>query len=249
MIFARLPFRLEGDLFEAGKSEFKALLDILYSAKSMFNSIEITDDYGLAASYWDSKRFKSDFRNLTAEEEARVRRLFVEGFTTHEQLLMAVMAEDMEMSVEELRGYRIDNMYSDPSYPGGDYGYPIYNTLSAYLFETAEFQKGGRVCELPDWQRFEPGAYMFSEMAFVIGIAWVFFDGTGPYEEINLEKKFISTPKDKQVELLFMEKFAPLFMKEEDPLEKCILAYRYFVSVYDYLGFRYVGRVKINTAK
>lgn len=90
---------------------------------------------------------------------------------------------------------------------------------------------------------------MFSEMAFVIGIAWVFFDGTGPYEEINLEKKFISTPKDKQVELLFMEKFAPLFMKEEDPLEKCILAYRYFVSVYDYLGFRYVGRVKINTAK
>lgn len=92
--FCKVAFPLEGDLFEAGKSEFKALLDILYSAKSMFNSIEITDDYGLAASYWDSKRFKSDFRNLTAEEEARVRRLFAEGFTTHEQLLMAVMAEE-----------------------------------------------------------------------------------------------------------------------------------------------------------
>lgn len=239
--FCKVAFPLEGDLFEAGKSEFKALLDILYIAKSMFNSIEITDDYGLAASYWDSKRFKSDFRNLTAEEEARVRRLFAEGFTTHEQLLMAVMAEDMEMSVEELRGYE------NKKFPD-DFEYSIYHTLETYLYETAEFQKEGRVCELPDWH-WDPSSFLFSFFAFFNGISWVFFDGTGPYKEIYLGKKRITNPKDKQVELLFTEKFAPLFMKEEDPLEKCILAYRYFVSVYDYLGFRYVGRVKINTAK
>ena len=72
----------------------------------------------------------------------------------------------------------------------------------------------------------------------------MFFDGTGPYKELDLGKRWIATPKDKQVDLLFREKFAPLFMKEEDTLQICILVYRYFVSVYDYLEFRYVGRDK-----
>lgn len=239
--FCKVFFPLEGEQYEDGKSEFKALLDILYNAKSMFSSIEITDDYGLAESYWDSKRFKTDFRNLTAEEDSRVRRLYAEGYTTHEQLLMAVMAEDMGMSVDELRNYKNDSIMFTTCFPS------IYYTLETYLYECAEFRTEGRLCEMPDWKYNDPGVVMFSVAAFVQGISWVFFDGTGPYKELYLGKKRIATPKDQQVELLFREKFAPLFMNEDSPLEKCILVYRYFVSVYDYLGFRYVGRIGIKT--
>lgn len=237
----KLFFPLEGELFEDGKSEFKALLDALYKAKSMFHSIEITDDYGLAASYWDSKRFKFDFRNLTAEEADRAERLYSEGNTTPEQLLLAIMAEDMDMPVEELRDYiNIDIEYID----SWEDRSKIHPTLETYLYETAEFQKEGRLCEMPAGQYYDPGKVLFSVFAFIEGLSWVFLDGTGPETTISLEKKRSFSPKDAQVGLLFREKFAPVFMKEEDPMEKCILAYRYFVSVYDYLGFRYVGRAE-----
>lgn len=237
--FCKVYFPLEGELYEDGKSEFKALLDALYKAKSMFHSIEITDDYGLAEGYWDSKRFKLDFRNLTAEEDTRVRRLYFQGNTTQEQLLLAVMAEDMEMPVDELRDYI--NIHID--FQGEQFS-KIHHTLGSYLYETAEFQKEGRLCEMPGWQYYDLGKVSFSEFAFVEGISWLFLDGTGPETTISLEKKRAFSQKDAQVGLLFREKFAPLFMKEKNSLEKCILAYRYFVSVYDYLGFRYVGRIK-----
>lgn len=234
-------FPLEGELFEDGKSEFKALLDALYKAKSMFHSIEITDDYGLAGSYWDSKRFKFDFRNLTAEEADRAERLYSEGNTTPEQLLLAIMAEDMDMPVEELRDYiNIDIEYID----SWEDRSKIHPTLETYLYETAEFQKEGRLCEMSAGQYYDPGKVLFSVFAFIEGLSWVFLDGTGPETTISLEKKRSFSPKDAQVGLLFREKFAPVFMKEEDPMEKCILAYRYFVSVYDHLGFRYVGRAE-----
>lgn len=236
--FCKVAFPLEGELFEDGKSEFKALLDALYKAKSMFRKIEVTDDYGLAESYWDSKRFKLHLRDLTAEEDERVRRLYARGSTTPEQLLRSVMAEDMEMPVEELRDYV--NVYVNCLEEFPD----IRHTLDVYLYETAEFRKEGRVCEMPVWQYYEPGIFMFSEFAFVEGISWVFLDGTGEDTVISLEKKRAFSQKDAQVGLLFREKFAPAFIAETDPLEKCILVYRYFVSVYDDLGFCYVGRTK-----
>lgn len=234
----KVAFPLEGELFEDGKSEFKALLDALYKARTSFRSIEITDDFGLAESYWDSKRFKLHFRDLTAAEDERVRRLYAQGSTTPEQLLRSIMAEDMEMPVEELWDYI--NVYTNflDNFPA------IHRTLASYLYETAEFRKEGRVCEMPFWQYYEPGNFFFSEFAFVEGLSWVFLDGTGPNTAISLEKERAFSQKDAQVGLLFREKFAPVFIAETDPLEKCILAYRYFVSIYGGLGFRYVGRTK-----
>lgn len=237
--FCKVYFPLEGELFEDGKSEFKALLDVLYKAKSMFRSIEITDDYGLAENYWDSKRFKLDFRNLTAEETDRVERLYSQGNTTPEQMLLAIMAEDMDIPVEELRDYiNIHICFMDTL------STKIQNTLETYLYETAEFQNEGRLCEMTGFQYYDLGKVYFSNFAFIEGISWIFLDGTGPETTISLEKKRAFSQKDAQVGLLFREKFAPIFMKEEDPMEKCMLAYRYFVSVYDYLGFRYVGRTE-----
>lgn len=229
--FCKVFFPLEGELYEDGKSEFKALLDALYRAKSLFASIEIRDDYELAERYWKGKGVKVDFRNLTAEEEARVRRLYAEGNTTHKQLLLAIMAEDMELSVDELQDYaNIDINFHRAGLS------QIQQTFGTYLYETAEYQKEGRLCEIPDSQYYEIGGPVYlAEDAFVEGICRVFSDG-----ELNRTH----SPKDAQVRRLFIDIFTPLFMREQDPLEKCVLAYRYFVSVYDFLGFHYVGGAK-----
>ncbi len=237
--FCKVYFPLEGELFEDGKSEFKALLDAFYNAKSFFNNIEITDDFGLAESYWDSKRFKFDLRTLTYEEEQRVKRLYSNGYTTHEDLLRAIMAEDMEMPVSDLANYiNIDICYAY----NYDYSPQIQIPLYSYLYETAVFCKEGRLCEVPDYMYYDLGKIYFSVFAFVEGISWIFLDGTGYDTVLNTEKKRAFSQKDAQVGLLFREKFAPLFLEETDELNRCILAYRYFVSVYDFLGFEYAGK-------
>lgn len=239
--FCKVYFPLEGEPFEDGKSEFKALLDALYKAKSMYRTIEITDDYGLAESYWDSKRFKFDLRQLSEEEDARVRRLYAAGNTTPEQMLRAVMAEDMGMTAGELRNYvNIDICYDEMEDSFGT----VAQTLETYLYETAAFQKEGRLCEVPDLQYYDLGKISFSVFAFIMGMSLVFLDGTGMGTTIHLEKLRSFSQKDAQVGLLFREKFAPLFLEQTDPLERCILVYRYFVSVFEYLGFVFVGRAE-----
>ena len=166
-------------------------------------------------------------------------RLYLAGYTGHEKLLLAVMAEDMEMSVGELLNYiNIDICCFSDHFP------QIFHILESYLYETAEFQKEGRLCELPDWQYYDLGKVSFSVYAFLEGLAWVFLDGTGYGTILNPEKKRAFSQKDAQVGLLFREKFAPQFLKLEDSLERCLLVYRYFVSVYDFLGFRYAGRAQ-----
>lgn len=236
--FCKVGFPMEGELFAHGKSEFKALLDVLYKAKSMFNSIEITDEYGLAESYWDSKRIQLTLRLLTSEEEDRVRRIYSKGYTTHERLLRAIMAEDMKMKFDDFCCYV--NPYI--CCKDGD-SLEIFRTIESYLYETAEYKKEGRLCEIPDHIYCDVGSIGFSVYAFLEGMSWIFFDGTGRWNTLNLEKRRSFSGKDAQVGLFFREKFAPLFIEETDSLKRCLLVYRYFVSVYDYLGFKFSGKV------
>lgn len=223
--------------YEERQKELYALLDALYTAKSMFRTIYIGDDYGISENYWDSKRFKLNLRELTDEELERVKRIYDDGCTTHEEMLRTIMAEDMGMTVSELRGYmNIDVEFYGELLPA------IFPTLESYLYETATIGKQGRLCELSGYEYYESGNIPLSVYAFLEGIADVFFDGTGHGTAISLEKKSVMGPKAAQVGLFFREKFAPEFLKQETPLDRCIMVYRYFVSVYDYLGFKYVGR-------
>lgn len=235
--FCKVYFDLGNDIFEKS-SEFKALLDTFYSIKNFFSVIEFSDDYGLAAGYWDSKRFKFEYRELTADEYKRVEQLYAEGYTKHEELLRAIMAEDMEMPYQEFVNYE------NPTIARGDSKGKIQNTLLTYLYEASEFQKEGRFCELPDYLLGDPGKHTFAMWSFIEGIAWIFCDGSGYESEITLEKHRCMIPKLSQIDLIYREKFAPLFIKEADAFQRCVLAYRYFVSVYEYTGFKFAGRIK-----
>lgn len=245
--FCKVAFPLEGELFEDGKSEFKALLDALYAAKSMYSKIEIFDDYGLAESYWDSKRFKCAFRELTAQEKERVRRLYDAGCTDYKQLLLAVVAEDMGIAVDELE----KNI--SPLVQAADAFDTVRSTgervriwssitgiMETYIYETTEFQKRGRVCELPYAEYSDLGALGFASFAFAEGMNELYSD----YNSYRLDHGDRSFGvKHAQVRLMFREKFYPALQAENDSFEKCILAYRFFVSAFEHAGFRYVGRM------
>lgn len=236
--FCKIYFNLEDNVFEKS-SEFKALLDIFYSVKSNFSLIEFSDDYGLATEYWDSKKFKFGYRELTVDEYERVERLYVEGYTKHEELLRAIMAEDMEMPYWEFVNYE------NPDISAATWQGKIENTLMTYLYETSEFQKEGRISDALEYFAGEPDNHTFALWAFTEGISWIFCDGSGKQNEITLGKHRCMIPKLSQIDLVYREKFVPLFIHTEDAFMRCILSYRYFLSVYEFLGFKYVGHKSI----
>ncbi|MCM1107157.1 MAG: hypothetical protein NC355_09480 [Blautia sp.] len=50
--FCKVYFPIDGELFDnEKKSEFKALLNMIWSARTMFSKMEISDDYGLATDF------------------------------------------------------------------------------------------------------------------------------------------------------------------------------------------------------
>ena len=233
--FCKFYSPIDEETKEVDYTVMYAILDILYKAKSKFNRIEITDDYGIAASYWESK-FKFDLKELTDEEYNRVKRLFDTGYTRHEDLLRAIMAEDMGMEYEEFVAY--EN-------PGITYDFmkgKINHLCLAYIYEASTFRDEGRVKDIFFKFQSDPNKYNFALWSFEEGISFIFFDGTGVTEKITFEKHWCAMPMLSQIDLVYREKFAPLYVKSIDPFERCVLAYRYFLSVYLFTGFRYVGR-------
>lgn len=129
--------------------------------------------------------------------------------------------------------------------PWGGLKGKVQNILMTYLYETSEFQKEGRVCDFLKYFVGDPDKHTFAIWSFMDGMAWIFCDGSGEQEEITLKKHRCMIPKLSQIDLIYREKFAPLFIKKEDAFMRCVLAYRYFLSVYEFSGFKYVGHKKI----
>ena len=209
------------------------LLDIFYKIKASFSNIKVRDDYAQAEGYWDNKRIKYELRTLSFEEEQRLNRLYNEGYKTHESFLRALMAEDLEMPYDKFEKYynpRIDFRDIRAGW--------ICISIGSYLYETAEFKNEGRLCDMDWFTYYDLGRVSFSEYAFECGMSWLFFDGTGPFSKLNTEKQRAFSPKDAQ------ERVAPLFQAEVDPYQRCVLAYRYWLTIYEGLGFRFVGRKK-----
>lgn len=236
--FCKVYFPLDGELFEDGKSEFKALLDVLYSARSMFSKIEITDDYCLAETYWADKRFKIKFRELTEDENKRIRRLFDAGYTTREDIIKAVIAEDMGIPVHELEK-NINPCTRAAECIDSRFSRDVMDAiLETYLYEATTFRNGGRTCEQLECEYYDLSAVLMSVCAFMAGITDLTSDLQKAYED-----HWAPDPKSSQIKLMFREKFYPVYQTENDAFNKCILTYRFFLSVLEYTGFKYAGRM------
>lgn len=215
--------------------QFEALWDMLYKAQKLFREIKVSDDLGLAESYWIGKQYKFVFRELTESEEGRVRAFVRDGGNSHEEMLRRFMSEDMGMSLEGFTDYiNPEIAISSSEYPS------IYRSLESYLFETASFS-GERLCEMDDLKYYDVGSVGFSVFAFLEGMAWIFLDGSGYSNQLSKEKRKTVVSQEAQIWQMYRDFFIPRYEASTDETEKMISVYRYFVSAYDFLGFHFEG--------
>lgn len=226
--FCKVDFPMEGELFDDDKkSEFKIFISMLHSIKRFCTYMEVTDDYEVAEEYFKNLDYKLVLRELTDTEQARLDRLYQLGFTNYEDLLLAILAEDLGMPE--------DFKWSDYSNNSGKlyFEFPeISRILEYYLLETAYLNKK----PLYEDERYQqprncgdPPAEVY---AFALGIGAVF-----------RSYKFVLNRwgRGEQVSKYFTDKFIPVFIKS-DRYEKCRLAYRFMMSVYDFCKFKFVGK-------
>lgn len=239
--FCKVFFPLSGELFDnEKKSEFKALINMIYSVRTSFSEMNITDDYGISESFLESKVNKIVLRELDTEEIARAKRLFDDGHTSVKEFITALMFDLRNLP------------YSDNFIPfinchiGQDVLYfwasksdyiDFYGSfIESFLYETMEYMDRGRLYDIREYYGDLTGV-AFSVMAFHFGVL----------EVTDLHHlKTGGDPKGTQVFRLYHNKYLPLAEQETDLFMKCQLAYRFFVSILDYLGFRYVGKADKN---
>lgn len=227
-------FPLSGQLFENEKtSGFKALIDMIYAARESFAKMEITDDYGISESYLDSKVNKIALRELNDDEAKRSERLFKDGHVTVREFITALMydyrelpySEDFLPYINKNIGHRILGFWV-----GGNVDLLSFfdSFVDSFLYETAEYQDKGRLSSVSDYYGDLNGVY-FSVSAFI--------DGVGLITGYNTHERAWD-PKSAQVLRLYRNKYLPLAQTEESDFGKCVLAYRFFASIMDYLGFK-----------
>lgn len=235
-------FPLSGELFDdEHKSEFKSLINMIYSVRTSFAEMKITDDYGISESFLDSKVNKIVLRELTEDETKRAKRLFANEHTNIKEFITALMYDyrDFDYS-EDFIPYINRRIGGSTPVIFWDQCDDISNFFSAFvdsfLYETTDYQNKGRIFTISDYYGDLNGVY-FSVTAFVFGIETI----TGYHvHETGWD------PKSTQVLRLYYNKCLPLIEAEKSDYEKCVVAYRFFVSIMDYLGFKYVGKSIIN---
>lgn len=236
--FCKVFFPLSGELFDdEKKSEFKALINMIYSARSSFAEMEVSDEYGIAESYLDSKVNKIALRELTAEETERAERLFGEGHTDIPEFLNALMFDLRGLPYSEdfipyiNRRISVNYIMFWGSYkPEIRAFFPAF--AESFLYETTEYNGEGRLYTVKKYFDELTGVF-FSVCGFCFGMEqvcryWDFKSGCDP--------------KTTQVFRLYQGKYLPLLETENSDLGRCRLAYRFFVSILEFLGFKYVGR-------
>ena len=232
--FCKVFFPLSGEEFDdEKKSEFKALLNMIYAARTSFAEMKITDDYGISESYLDTKVNKIALRELTADELERGERLFGDGHRTVREFITALMYDLRDMPYDENFVLHINMNASWFDYTSWEKISDVFETFTeSFLYETTEYKNEGRLYDTEGYHMELCGTF-FSVHAFIDGI-----------NEITDYHHYKSgwDPKSTQVLRLYNNKCLPILENTDDDFEKCIIAYRFFMSSLEYLGFKYVGK-------
>lgn len=228
----RVAFPLEGELFDDNKkSEFKALINTIYVAQNSYSRIEISDESNLAENYFTSLVYDIYLRSLTECEKARLDRLYNCGYDFYEDFIIALFAED----------WGLPDTFSmiDVIAPSSDFfnERPHQPLIQAF----AESYLAGTSAMRPSNLGYgELSEKKLSFHAFSCGVSYLFLNDGGTRIICGSENTF--GQRHIQIAKYFKEKFFPMFAKLTDPYEKCELAYRYILSIYDYCGLRFTGK-------
>lgn len=226
--FCKVEFSMDCDLFRDESSEYRAFLVMLHSAKKYCENMEISDDYDVAQEVFNDLDYQLKFRELNQNEKERLDRLYQLGFHNYEEFLLAIISEDLGMpEIFKWEDYLNKNSENLKLYSGFP---PISVIFEYYLYETSMIKKH----RLPETDRYryfggDPPAEVY---AFALGVGALFkcYDFL-----INTWGRGI------QVTNYYIDKFLPVFKKAGD-YEKCELAYRFMMSVYDFCKFTFAGK-------
>lgn len=229
--FCKVNFPMEGELFDdEKKSEFKAFVGMLHSVKSYCIDMEVTDDYDVADELFKSLDYKLVFRELTQTEKNRLDRLYQLGFTNYEDLLLAIFAEDLGMPED----FKWEDYFHNQLKLQGDLWPRISQICEYYLYETSLIKKK-RLSETINYQQPNYGDPPSEVYAFALGVGAM-------YKSYHFQLNMWG--RGAQVSRYYTDKFLPVF-KTAGNYEKCELAYRYMLSIYDFCKFVYEGKTGV----
>ncbi len=233
----KVYFPNSGEFFDdEKKSEFKTLLNMILSAKSMFSKIDITDDYGIAADYVESKKYKLQLRELTASELSLAHELYdTEGSTDYCDFIIGVIRKALfiPMNVDPLNYLNEHIVCKNPK--PNEKMFPLFET---YLYETSAY-KGKRLCEYSELE-YETDTPGFTAMAFILAANELYC-----YRDFyTLGNNVVPLMRYTQIHSFYRDKVFPTLDTMPDCFEKCCIAYRFFLSAYDFCGFKYLGKEK-----
>lgn len=226
--FCKVYFPINGENYEnEKKSEFKALLNMIWSARSMFSKMEITDDYGQATEFMENKKYKLSLRELTDKEYTRIRELYDSGITKHPDMIMAIIRQDLNMAENERWQDHINVNIPFAS----DHLKHTYSCMWAfwetYIYETSAYQNI-RVMEHPSYDEEFSGCW-FSTAAFMFSVDELYRFKLSDHGNFGV--------KHAQISNFYLNKVYPQLNTMSDGFEKCCLAYRFFLSFFQRMIF------------
>lgn len=235
----KVAFPMGGELFEnEKKSEWKTLIAILHSVKTMCSEISVEDDYDIAGEYFKSLDYSFGMRELSAEEITRLDRIYNQGYKNYEAFLIKIFSEDTQREFPKHWNDAIGSciMLSDP-FP------KISAVWETYIYETSTLKNEylREIYYLHNWYPIngkyclagDPPAEIYT---FCLGVGRLFpaYDFTDN-----------TWGRGANVTKYYNDKFLPLFNQSDD-YEKCKFAYQFMLSVYDYCKFKFEGKDAIN---
>lgn len=234
--FCKVYFPMDAEMYEK-KSPFFACMKMLYSLKKLFSEFQVSDDYDAWEGFLEAMKYRARFRELTEEEIQRVNKFYDMGCTNHEDLLLSMMAEDLQLDGKEQLAAQVNHdhiVFFD--------SHMIVYILETWVYETCTFGKQGRVSKVSEGRNTPLNAFSLSLGAFVLGVEEMFFDEFAKYGFFPEDKNAFGV-KHALVRQMFREKFIDLF-NAANAHEKCMLAYRFFLSALDFAGFQFEGKIK-----
>ncbi|MBR5371043.1 MAG: hypothetical protein IK130_02405 [Oscillospiraceae bacterium] len=205
-------------------------MKMLYSLKSVCKEYSVTDEGTAWFRYLESMKYKAYFRHLTEDEMARVKTLYDRGANTPEKLLATVVYDDLKLkSVEEYRTLgKMESVFSGYDSMGARWEQWVIRTC---LFKgkrpkTCWAESGGM----------DPLSFAVVGLSACVKEMWTL---TKEPDHIFSTRGVFGAPHGILRRMLY-DDFVPA-VKQADDFEKCVLAYRTFVSAVDYVGFQFVG--------
>ena len=190
---------------------------------------------------WVNNMNSIPFRQLTDEETQIAVSLFEQGHRSIRKFITALLyhyrgleySDDFIPYINRHIGLTTI-MFWDSNSEADEF---FWDFTESFLCETTAFKDCGRLYQIKKYygQLNEVSNAVF---AFTYGIELL----TGIHEP-DLVKSW----DVKQVTKLYKNDYLPLINEQSSELDKCIIAYRFFVSVLEYFDFKYLGKSEISS--